>query len=195
MKEQTLELNIDINVIYNLRALSHFATLFYNTALGQREEHPDAHLNRTKQMRGVAHIYTSAGIDPLPNSTAYQLLLELDVVTYTPARSRKRSLDRFYALTWTGDDIEVDKDGILLQPNIRLPLPEFEDAPGIISRIRVKTILNGVAIVHFTWKHIPLTGPGRDRKRAFGYTPPRGALEKYIRVITEASGIARILHR
>lgn len=179
MREQTLELNIDRHTKDKLNALSYSGALFYNAALAQRREH-SVPLNRTKQMKDIDYLYSKAGIEPLPRSIAYQLLLELDVVTYTPARSQERTLDRFHALTWAGDDIEVDDDGILLQPDIRLPLPEFGDDSGILSRIRVKTVIGDVAIVRFTWKPIPKTGPGRGRMRAFGYTPAIGAVERYI---------------
>jgi len=179
VREQTLELSIDQCTKDKLNALSHSASLFYNAAFAQRQV-SSTPINRTQQIKDAAHLYAVADIDPLPHSVARQLLLELDVVTYTPARSRKRSLDRFHALTWSSDDIEVDNNGILLQPNIRLLLPEFSDTSGILSRVRVRIIIKDVASVHFRWKTIPRTGPGKDRRRAFGYTSTVGAVENYI---------------
>jgi len=185
MKSQTFELDLEIDLQYHLRDLSRRGVLFYNAAMAQRREHPGT-LNRTKQVKDIDCLYTLAGVDPLPPSVAYQLLLELDVVTFTPARFAERALNHFYPLTWTGDDIEVDSDSILLQPDIRLPLPDFSDPSGILTRVRVRTIIGDITLVNFRWRPISIhVGPGRYRTRAFGYLPPQGALESYILGLAE----------
>lgn len=180
MRSQTFELNLEPNTRYYLRSLSRFGVLFYNAAMKQRREHPGT-LNRTSQMRSIDLLHTLAGIDPLPSSVAYQLLLELDVVTFTSARFTERALSHFYPLTWTGEGIEVDNGGILLQPDVHLPPPNFKDPSGILSRVRVRTIIDNLTFVNFRWRAIPINaGPGRALKRAFGYERASDGISGYI---------------
>ena len=187
MKSQTFEFNLERDTQLHLRELSRAGALFYNAALKQRRESPGI-LNRVKQIerRSRDELCRLAGINPLPVSVMKQLLLELDVITFTPARYQERSPGRFYPVTWTGSDIEIDNGGILLQPDIRLPFPEFNTPSGILTKVRVKTILNSVTIVGISWKDIPkIVGPGRDVKRAFGYTPVEGAVEGYVKSLVQ----------
>ncbi len=178
--EQSFELNLSPEVRSTLKSMSLSGVHFYNAAMSQRREFPGK-LNRTSQRNDIASLYSIADVDLLPSSVSYQLLLELDVVTFTPARFVERTLTHFYPLTWSGRDIEIEEDDILLQPDIRLPLPSFNTPSGILTRVRVRTIINDLTLVHFRWRRVPPSaGPGRDLKRAFGYKGARGGVEEYI---------------
>lgn len=188
MQSQTLELNLEPNLQSCLRDLSHAGVLFYNAALQQRRERPGV-LNRTRQMPLTGTICTLAGINPLPYTVMYQLLLELDVATFTDAKFTERAPDHFHPLTWTSVNIEVASDGILLQPDVQLPLPSFRDPSGILTRVRVRTIIDDITIVNFRWRSIPVyAGPGYDLKRAFGYEQIRDGISGYIENLIISSG-------
>ncbi len=187
MRSQTFELTLEPNVRSYLRDLSRSGAVFYNTAMAQRREHPGT-LNRTKQMRSIDRLYTLAGIEPLPSTVAYQLLLELDVVTFTPARFAERALTHFYPLTWTSADIEVNDDVISLQPDLCLPLPDFKDPSGILARARVRTIIGDLTVVHFRWREIPpFAGPGSNLKRAFGYERASNGIDEYAAMLLQVA--------
>ncbi len=190
--EQSLELNLSPEIRSTLKSMSLSGVHFYNAAMGQRREFPGT-LNRTKQREDITNLYTAAGIEPLPSSVSYQLLLELDVVTFTPARFIERTLTHFYPLTWSGRDIEIESGDLLLQPDIRLPLPLFNTPSGILTRVRVRTIINDLTLVRFSWKRIPpYAGPGRDLKRAFGYEGAEGGVEEYIASLVQ--GVSYDIH-
>lgn len=190
MREQTLELGLSPDIRTHLEELSRSGTSFYNVALQQRLENPGI-LNRTRQKADLDTICRLAGTDPLPYTVAYQLLLELDVVTFTSARFQKRSLQHFYPLTWKSKDVEVNSDGILLQPDVRLPLPGLKDDSGILSRIRIRTIIGDLTVVHFTWRRIPMTGPGKGAKRAFGYGRVEGSVKEYLEMLISGVNLSQ----
>jgi len=188
MRSQTFELDLESGIQSHLQDLSRAGVLFYNAALQERREHPGV-LNRTRQMPHTGTICTSAGINPLPYTVMYQLLLELDVATFTDAKFAERAPDHFHPLTWTSAGIEVAGNGILLQPDVQLPTPDFRDPSGILTRVRVMTIIDDITIVNFRWRSIPVhAGPGYDLKRAFGYKRISDGISGYIENLIISSG-------
>ena len=191
VKKQTFQLDVPTTICTHLAALSCDGVRFYNAALEQRNEESGI-LSRTKQFHDRDIICKRVGIEPLARSVMYELLRELDIATFGKGRVSRREMETFYPLTWTGSDIEIVEERVLLPSRTRtthtsvpslvsIPFPVLNRPSGILTSVHVSSVSSTTISVTFHWRDIPsLTGPGRAINRSFGYTPTVGAIEGYI---------------
>ena len=192
MKSQIIPLCSDLRVD-DFRDLNEAGIAFYNAALStvlesQESGRPLFYMNGCTLLEGFKRLCERAKIAPdaLPNSVMDNLLAAVHANFYGKHHLGSRRAARFWPLTWSGDEIVLEGDTVLLRPHFRFKLPELDDPVGILSSITLYEDFSEVGKkpslkARISWRPIPPhSGPGKAANRAFGYTKQRVSSERLL---------------